>query len=390
MSKGALDKAQALESLSRRLFDFIPDDCWMTEARLANALGVSTRQIKNAKRRLASAGEILITPEKNGRRPNPVHRMIKISGIQITDNSVTSSYPAINWELFDYLSPRDFCNFSIAEQLDIYHEMNIPFIPLHFPKFDRKGDPYCSCPNGRYCSNIGKHPAVTFKEIDFTKPSAFQQMKKQWSERDNRFNIGLLTNNFAVLDVDRRHGGNYSFEFLEECYGELPRNLLVETGNGFHLYVSDILSSTVNLFGLSGIDVRSRGGYIIAPFSQHHSGKPYLWRTLSTPGLLSKKLLTDLSKNKIHSIHPKTKPDQGIALSMDTIVMKGARNDFLFRRAAAEKGRGKDHDEILILTSSSNEKICSPPLSQQEVQSIVTSVCGRYVSNSEKDMGLLP
>jgi hypothetical protein len=62
-------------------------------------------------------------------------------------------------------------------------------------------------------------------DLDFSEKLTFKEVRNHWIERNNQFNIGFLTNDFAVIDVDFRHGGAYSLELLEEIYGEFPKSL---------------------------------------------------------------------------------------------------------------------------------------------------------------------
>jgi hypothetical protein len=177
ISPAKLKKQKNIEDLSNRLFDYIEPVSWRTELNLAQALCTSERQIKYAKIYLCLTNRITINLEANKNRPNPRHYIVKQYNVQKDDaqkddaqETVKSIKPqsAIKWEVFNELTPKDFSLMTIEEQMDIYTEMRLPFIPLRFPKF-KKDLVYCSCPKGRNCKDIGKHPAVYFKDLDFSK-----------------------------------------------------------------------------------------------------------------------------------------------------------------------------------------------------------------------------
>ncbi len=90
-------------------------------------------------------------------------------------------------------------------------------------------------------------------------------------------NIGLHCEGLAVIDVDTRKGGNESLEALRTVY-DLPDTLttLTPTG-GRHLFYRlpeghAGVPNSVGALGV-GLDVRSTGGYVVAPGSSVAAGK---------------------------------------------------------------------------------------------------------------------
>jgi hypothetical protein len=413
ISPSKLKRQKALEDLSNRLFDFIEPVCWRTESNLAEHLGTSERQIKNAKAYLCLHNRITINLGDNKNRSNPRHYIVKPDGVQKTSLQETEATEAlaretvelvkpqsvIKWEIFNTLTPKDFSLMTIEQQLEIYEEMNLPFIPLHFLKF-KKDLKYCSCVKGRNCDAIGKHPAVFFKQLDFSKKSTFNEMKSHWTERDNRYNIGFLTKDFTVIDVDRRHGGDYSLEILEEIYGEFPRNLMVKTGNGFHIYTSSTLKMGVELLNLSGIDVRSKGGYVVAPSSQHHSKEYYEWQSLSAPEPLPAELLKDVEQKSSRAsaasaavkakspnvVQPKEWTKLPVIIDEGFRIPDGRRGHTLYQIACRERGRGESYSEILEVLEKVNACSCEPPVVKSRLESTAKSASS-LPTNAEKKAG---
>lgn len=391
-----LEKQKKLVQLSSRLFEHIEPVCWKTEINLAKELGTSVRQIKYAKAYLLIKNKIEIQLRQNGNRKNLRHVIFK--KIKTAPKSKPNYYQ-IDWSILSNYSPNDFKLMSVEDQLDIYTEMNLPFIPLHYPKF-KKGKVYCSCKRGRKCDSIGKHPAIKFKELDFSKKSTFYQMKDFWTEKDNRYNIGFLTNNFAVIDIDFRHFGNRSLKEIEDIYGEIPKDLIVKTGNGFHIYVSNVMASSVNLLNCSGIDVRSKGGLVVAPFSQHSSGVIYEWDSLSTPKPLPVELANDI-KAVINNIEPKkiktsitggNHPQVKLPSTFDStyVIADGLRNRTIYCLAARMRSKGKEYYEILNFIEKINEVNCQPPLDDFRLKHIAKCVVDKYVSNAQKGLPINP
>ena len=105
---------------------------------------------------------------------------------------------------------------------------------------------------------------------------------RAWWERNPGANLGLAPGaDLLVLDVDTKHGidGHDTLTGLEFVHGELPPTRTTETpSGGWHLYFKKPpelrVKNRVNV--RSGLDVRTLGGYLVAPPSVI-DGKPYRW-----------------------------------------------------------------------------------------------------------------
>ena len=95
--------------------------------------------------------------------------------------------------------------------------------------------------------------------------------------------MGICTgreSGLLVLDVDPRNGGSESLVQLIAQYGELPKTLVCGTGGGgLHYYFQhpDQFQLKGKVSGYAGLDIKSDGGYVVAPPSRHHSGGVYRW-----------------------------------------------------------------------------------------------------------------
>lgn len=125
------------------------------------------------------------------------------------------------------------------------------------------------------CRPNGKEPATANGFYDATIDLA--KIEAIWLNNPN-FNIGLRTGTelgggvLGVLDVDPRNGGDATLAELQARHGTLPETARVTTGRrdgGKHYYF--ICPSDVTLKSKlgQGIDVKSRGGYVIAAPSIH-------------------------------------------------------------------------------------------------------------------------
>jgi hypothetical protein len=386
-SKSKTVRSTAKEHLiefSEMLYKSLPEECWMTESTMATLFGVSRRQVRNAKKYLESIGKIVIIPRKNGARKNPKHYILKIRKAR-TRSKTIAPQNEIRWEALEGITLREVRALDIRGQLDLFEAMNMPFIPVHFPFFEDHDVPVCSCRKGSDCPYIGKHPVVRFKNLDFSRKATFSKMKQFWVRGDGSFNVGILTDGFCVLDVDLRNGGAYSFEHIEEIYGEFPRNLMVSTGSGFHIYGLSRTHSAVEALGFPGIDIRSAGGYVIAPHSRHRNGSYYQWASTYAPEPLPAEFVSELISTR--------KTEATIASNLNECqiregqrrILAGQRNKTLFRRACGLRGNGKPFEEILTRISDLNNTLCDPPLESSEIYSIARSAAA-YAPN--RSLGL--
>lgn len=154
-----------------------------------------------------------------------------------------------------------------------FAKRGIPVFPLHSVR-----DGKCTC--RRECgNNAGKHPLTPHGVKDATTNSA--TIQDYW-ERWPWANIGIPTGKASgalAIDVDPRHGGETQLLKLQEQHGALPPTLTSKTGGGgvhyFFRYEANVPNSTAKV--AAGIDVKSDGGYVVAPPSIHRSGKHYEW-----------------------------------------------------------------------------------------------------------------
>lgn len=154
--------------------------------------------------------------------------------------------------------------------------------PVHSIK-----DGVCACRDGADCvRGPGKHPMTRNGCKDATAEAG--QVGQWWTTHSDA-NIGVATgpeSGIFVVDLD----GEAAFEDLarrEVEFGPLPRTVTARTGKGEHRYYRYPAGRTVgNKTKLDGkpIDIRGTGGYVIAPPSNHLSGKDYAWEVSPADG----------------------------------------------------------------------------------------------------------
>jgi hypothetical protein len=151
--------------------------------------------------------------------------------------------------------------------------------PLHYP-VQRRHNLACSC--GRVdCASPAKHPFSRLVPHGLKDATTDPKQIAAWWGNNPYLNIAVATNGLLVLDVDPRHGGYESLIELEEAADILPHTWCVITGSeGRHIYMAlpngTSVSNSAGKLG-HGLDIRTTGGYVVAPPSIHISGKAYSW-----------------------------------------------------------------------------------------------------------------
>ena len=203
----------------------------------------------------------------------------------------------------------------------------------------------------------------------------FDQITKWWKKNPNA-NIGIacgqISGGLLVIDLDERANGVSGFDSLHEWeseHGELPETARTITGKGgSHILfrVPHKESNRVDL--LDGVDVRSDGGYIVAPPSIHPNGNTYQWEydPEEYPIADADETVLELLSvgKKLVEVDKFTSPDK---------IPDGKRNDTIYKLACSLQSRGLGDGSILAACRAENEAKCNPPLSDEEVDKIVDS-----------------
>jgi putative DNA primase/helicase len=121
-----------------------------------------------------------------------------------------------------------------------------------------------------------KRPAVKNGLYDAT---TNKKLLKEYFRDNLDANYGVRTggkSNIFVLDVDGP-AGKRSLSRLVKKHGNLPKTVIVKTGNGQHRYFRSDGRKIRNSAGKigEGLDVRGDKGYVVGPGSVHPSGKVY-------------------------------------------------------------------------------------------------------------------
>jgi hypothetical protein len=247
----------------------------------------------------------------------------------------------------------------------------VPIFPCHMPILG-DGRVRCSC-NKPNCEHIGKHPAAHRGHLDATTDRDRITHWWRWER-----NIGIATgavSGIDVIDVDPRHNGHRTLAELEARYGALPLTRRARSGGGGpHIYLRHTAGLRSNSGRLgSGIDVKSDGGYVIAPPSLHASGVRYEWTSVGpiapAPTWLAERFAERRGGSAV------APPERWRELYLAGAA-EGQRNDAIARMTGYLLRRGLDPVMVFEIIKEWNRSRFQPPLDEDEVTRTVASICG--------------
>jgi hypothetical protein len=252
----------------------------------------------------------------------------------------------------------------------------------------------CSCGNPA-CGSPGKHPR-TPNGLKAAAKGGPEHIRAWWNpDRWPTANVAIATgetSGFFVLDIDPRHSGDEALRELERQHGELPATVRSLTGgNGQH-----ILFRHVPGFGNSagkvgpGLDIKTDGGYVVAPPSMHISGRRYAWSVDHHPDdvPIAEAPAWLVSLATTGGAAPKCTPPEASsperwieALSQEH--PEGERKRTLTRLVGHLLRRGVDPYVVLEVAKIWDHARCKPPLDTTEVTRVVNSICLREAQRRE-------
>lgn len=215
----------------------------------------------------------------------------------------------------------------------------------------------------------GKTPLTSHGFHDATIDT--EQIIKWWTKYPNA-NIGVSTDDFlCVVDVDMHNSdGLHSMQEWEAKHGDIGNTLVAKTGNGGrHYYFMNTLQvkSAVNV--LPGVDLRAKGGYVVAPPSVLDGGKTYEWLNEAIP---SRPTLSSAELMKLPSQSSRASESNGMSSqgTFQRAKVNEGRNNYLTSYmgyiSKANPNASIERLEQLILRV--NEEDCQPPLDEPEIR----------------------
>jgi hypothetical protein len=261
-----------------------------------------------------------------------------------------------------------------------YHAKHgLPVFPV-WPVIEYQPGKYvCACNKGLRCDQRpGKHPMGMFAPhgcLDATTDP--NKIKHWWTCRPDA-NIGIAGGVHVMLDEDVDKGGPNSLAELQKANGNLPPTWRARSGSGgrhyyFRAPAGVALKNTVSTIG-QGLDVRTAGGYVVAPPSNHISGGTYAWECWPhrTPLADLPKWLTEITVASKAARSP-----EAWRQLVSTGPLNGMRNPTVTSLIGHLLQRRVDPIVALELVLSWNRDRGRPPLPEAEVQDIAERIAGK-------------
>jgi hypothetical protein len=248
----------------------------------------------------------------------------------------------------------------------------------------------------------GKTPRAEGWQIEATRDPA--TIEKLWSGKDADCNIGVFTGKYVddkaliVVDVDNKNGKCGDDTMFSLDMGNCPFPTTYEnttpTGGRHVVYKAPkAVKQGAQVLG-DGLDIRSRGGYIVMAGSTIE-GKPYTHNSgivVDAPDwLYSKLLLATNTSSKVRVDSSKVDPVRArercerFMLTAPT-PERGNRNHDLYKTACALKDYGADLEMNREFLLEWNESL-EDPLGEDEIETTLNSA---YTSGQNKVGSLAP
>ena len=198
--------------------------------------------------------------------------------------------------------------------------------------------------------------------------------------------IGVATgigSGIVVLDIDAKsEGADALLQKIVDLKGEFAQNVVSLTGGGgYHFFFrhpanGDRISNAQGLLGVTGVDVRGDGGYVVVPPSPHVSGKSYQWSPNQSP---FDQMLSECPDFLYNSTSRKSASNQ-----FAEKIPQGERNATLASIAGLLRSFGLEESVILQILLDQNSTRCDPPLGENEVKEIARAIV-RYPAHKTNE-----
>lgn len=316
-----------------KLYEFLPEKCWMTERNLAKKLRCRAAKIASYKDELEAAGYIHILLQQKGRRSNPTHEIIKHKNPRRSPicKHISGGFCLGEWG-----------GLGRNELVECYLKSNWCVVPF---------------------AERSKQPLAQLSLREWARRSASEKMDFFYDHPN--LNVGLVVcSHMTVVDVDSKT--NHWIQ--HENFG---CTLTVSTPGGFHFYFRKDPVVTTSAKTVPEIDTRCGGSFVLLPGSIHPSGAAYAWETITTPRPLPIEFRREWRQRDFNARR------RAGNFTLPPIIPQGTRNDTLWRYGRSLRAKGKNYFEIEAELSRLNRDSCLPPLPAAELDRLLKNVDGR-------------
>jgi hypothetical protein len=407
------EKVKNLVGFEKRYYEFLPDKCWMSEGNQAKALKVGRSKLRTAKRNLIKEGLLQLESVPNGKRKNLKHIIHKSFPIRLGESEREELYTRytpedeeythicnIQWSFLQRFTALEINSMDRIDRIQLYMDSGFIVLPTAYPVFT-EDEVKCSCSRGINCPSIGKHPIHKYRYIDSFNYECMKDHYLEEFKNNPNLNVGFKVMGYSVLDVDNKNGGDQSLAHLLREYEINMENVIsVKCSNGQHIYASNThLKNTAGVIG-NGLDVRSEGGFVVAPGSVHKSGTLYQWNEIGEVATMPNDwFCTQTEENEISSGKKSSNRSNQAAgkelrdikklpvrLTTEYVIPNGERELTLFKWACRERGNGANAEQIFNTLVTIRDTYCEEgeqPVTDEEIRDIAESA-SLFPTNAQK------
>jgi hypothetical protein len=294
-------------------------------------------------------------------------------------------------DLHQNVGPRQTASSTLGAALAFAQRGHV-VLPLCYP-IKINGRFICSCRRAADCTAAAKHPLGRLVPNGLLSASLDEAVIRKWFTDEPAANLGVVTEKLIVLDIDPRHCGDSSLAALERDHDFPPTWRSLTGGGGEHLIyrcpegivVNSSIAQSNPLLG-TGIDIRARSGYIVAPPSRHLSGRAYAWSVDHHPAEIEIAeapawLLEKLTASK----QPNNDTRRNSAWAVDRAGFVNEYRDMAVASVAGKLLRAVSLDPAFVATlvHDWNERHCRPPLPERDVADIIDRIANREIARLE-------
>ncbi len=233
---------------------------------------------------------------------------------------------------------------SMQQYAFAYLRKELKIFPCCWPIFEN-GAPRCDCGQSHSGRDIGKVPIgelCPHGRNDYTQTTL--GVKSYWKNKYINANIGMVTDDYPTLDIDKSTGGYESLAKFEAIFGKLPETRTHGTGGGgehrIYKQPKNKIISNAKSFQKEypGLEIKGKGGYILMPPSLHKSGNRYFVK-INIPAI-------EFPSSLIELINSQKAQSNFISTAEVEAIPQGGQDIWLFSRARGYRARGDTEDII--------------------------------------------
>lgn len=233
-----------------------------------------------------------------------------------------------------------------------------------------------------------KQAIIKWVDFQHTRPTPDQV--KSWFEKYKYANIAIITGEVSGVDVIDCDTEDAFQQFNENFLSETVITPITKTPKGYHIYFKHRPGLSNAVRALDGTDLRTNGGYVIAPPSKNSNGNKYTWyNNLS----IENTEIADMPDFVFNILEQASQGSVRVNACMYScnnyakdlsFLQDGHRDDDLFHIANTLVKGGCEQDKIeQVLNILAHN--CNPPFDIKEVPLKIKSALARK-ERSEKNL----